>query len=445
MKILTINYPITDERVTNRGNLVGAEALFDFDVVIIQPLPISTLITRGTEPTPEGIKIAEYDYSRIKNLWGHRANEIEALLENNGILIVLLAPYECVYSHHYNGQGHAQKCENHWLDNYGWLPINTYPAGITTTGGGNKYQITNNSNPFTEYLKQGDVRWQTYINCPEDWNVFAESVKDKVIGATVNVENGKIVFLPSLQERNDEVLLSCIENSFETYSETPPPDWINEFILPKEKEGEQDIEKIQQQLEEIKEREKKAKDKLEEITKFKKLLYEQGKHQLEPIVRDAFRLFGFTVHDDYKPKTGSNIEIDTVIECNYGQAIVEIKGRGTKKEGEKGKCISLDDFSQLTNKIQDDLKITGKTKEGILVGNGFRLCTHPKNRRGEKIFTPHVKESAERQSITLINTVDLYGVVHGILGGEEIDKDKLQQKILGSKGICEFKEFIKEN
>ncbi|MBU4266541.1 MAG: hypothetical protein KKE96_04870 [Candidatus Altiarchaeota archaeon] len=85
MKILTINYPITDERVTNRGNLVSAEALFDFDVVIIQPPPIATLITRGTEPTPEGIKIAEYDYSCIKNLWERRANEIEALLENNGI------------------------------------------------------------------------------------------------------------------------------------------------------------------------------------------------------------------------------------------------------------------------------------------------------------------------------------------------------------------------
>ena len=437
MKILTINHHINEGRVTNRASFTNAETLFDFDVVIIQPPPFQSLTKHSPVKIPQGIRIDGHEYTCITTLWHKRSGELRTLLENNGILIVILAPFEKGYS------SQQKEC----LDNYGWLRKFQY-LPLITNGGGDGYQITNNSNPFVEYIRQGKLKWRAYLDFglkyPKEWGIFAEIVKGKVIGATINVENGKIVFLPTLQEKNDEVLLGCIEKSFETYSETPPPDWIKEFTLSKEKERRQDIKKVQQHLEEIKKQEKDAKEKLKEITKFKKLLYETGKYQLEPIVRDAFRLLGFTVHDEYKPEPKSNIEIDALIECTYGQAIVEIKGRGTNKRGNKGKLISLDDFSQLTNKMRDDLKITGKLKEGILVGNGLRLCTPPKDRTGAKIFAPHVKESAERQSITLINTVDLYELVHSILDGKKIDRNRLQQKMLGSKGIFKFNEFIEE-
>lgn len=440
MKILTINHPINDRRVTNRANFAEAETFFDFDVVIIQPPKLPKLLSLTN--TPEGIRIGEYEYNSIKNLWDKRLEEINAFLENNGILIVILSPFERVYSPHYNGRGFAQKCEDQWLDNYGWLPVHNWsrylrPSFFVINGEGDGYKITNESNPFTEYIKRGNVRWQAYIEYFDGLNVFAEIIKNKIIGATVNLKNGKIIFLPTLQEKNDELLLGCIENSFETYSETPSPDWISEFILPKEKEIESEIKEIQEQLETIKKQEDKVKGKLKEITKFKKLLYETGKYQLEPIVRDAFRLLGFTVHDDYKPEPTSNIEIDAMIECKYGKAILEIKGTE--------KSIDLADFAQLTNKTVDDLKITNEPKKGILVGNGFRTIKHPKDRREDIIFGRHVKESAERQSVTLINTVELYELVRSILDGDKIDKAKLQQKILESNGICEFNEFIKEN
>ncbi len=433
MKILTINHYINDKRVTNRTNFADAETFFDFDVIIIEPPELSSLIENEVSKTSEGPKIEEYDYNSIKNLWNKRKYEINTFLENNGILIVLLAQSQCVYSLYHTGQGFAQKCENHWLDNYGWLPVHF----SVNNGEGNGYKITNDSHPFTEYIKRGNVRWQAYLDYFDDLNVFAEIVKNKIIGATVNLKNGKIIFLPTLQEKNDELLLGCVENSFETYSETPSPDWISEFILPREKEVGQEIEKIQKESDKIKEQEEIVKGKLKEITKFKKLLYETGKYQLEPVVRDVFRLLGFTVYDDYKPEPTSNIEIDAMIECKYGKAILEIKGTE--------KSIVLDHFTQLTNKTVDDLKITNEHKKGILIGNGSRTSKHPKDRRGDIIFGQHVKESAERQSVTLINTVDLYELVCSILSNDEVNKAKLQQKILESNGVCEFKEFVKEN
>jgi len=64
MKILTINHHITDGRVMNRANFMDAEALFDFDVVIIQPPSIPSLLMDNCNftDTPKGIQ-----YNRINN------------------------------------------------------------------------------------------------------------------------------------------------------------------------------------------------------------------------------------------------------------------------------------------------------------------------------------------------------------------------------------------
>ena len=64
-------------------------------------------------------------------------------------------------------------------------------------------------------------------------------------------------------------------------------------------------------------------DKLE---RWKYLLYEKGKHQLEPVVCDALAMLGCNVEP--QPDKDS----DGTVKCDYGNALLEVVGsKGTIK------------------------------------------------------------------------------------------------------------------
>jgi hypothetical protein len=167
----------------------------------------------------------------------------------------------------------------------------------------------------------------------------------------------------------------------------------------------------------------------------RKLLYEKGKTQLEPTVRRALDDLGFGTKPG-ETITGTNYEIDGRTTNGLSPGIIEVKG--SKKQ------IALDEFSPFVIKILADYQATNIMSKGILIGNG--LCeTKPESRLGDKVFSPHVLDAAKRNSVALINSIELYWACCTLLEGHIVDKDALREALLDGNGYVDLSPFCGTN
>ncbi|MEJ2047419.1 MAG: hypothetical protein P8X92_05115, partial [Dehalococcoidia bacterium] len=164
-------------------------------------------------------------------------------------------------------------------------------------------------------------------------------------------------------------------------------------------------------------------DKLE---RWKYLLYEKGKHHLEPVVREALALLGCQVEPQ------ADKDADGLVACDYGKALLEVVG----SEG----TIKIEKLGQLTRNMSSFFEARKSKVKGILVANPF--CSEPLDNRPPKdtqkqLFGKELIEGAEQLSITILLSTDLYEAVCRILGSKlsKAEKDSLQERIFKGKGL----------
>jgi hypothetical protein len=141
--------------------------------------------------------------------------------------------------------------------------------------------------------------------------------------------------------------------------------------------------------------------------------------------------FGFKVTPSEVIK-GTNYEIDGRTTEGSEPGIIEVKG--------SRKQIALDEFSPFVVKILADQQASNVISKGIMVGNG--LCeTRPEERLVDVVFSPHVLEGSKRNSIALINSIELYWLCCTLLEGGTVDKAAVREAILNGNGYIDLKPF----
>jgi len=65
----------------------------------------------------------------------------------------------------------------------------------------------------------------------------------------------------------------------------------------------------------------------------------------------------------------------------------------------------------------------------------------PVNRLGEQVFSPHVLDAAKRHSVVLINSVELYWVICGVLSGRIDDYERIREAVLTTNGHVDLRRF----
>jgi hypothetical protein len=210
-----------------------------------------------------------------------------------------------------------------------------------------------------------------------------------------------------------------------TFEETMPPSWVSDYkvFLPNLSELEGETKKLHEKISELQERLNTVERQKTEQQKYLKLLYEQGKYQLEPVVRDTFSLFGFTV-TDAEPSDG-------LLESGEGVALLEV-------EGKDDKTINIDKCRQLLDNVVDDEKKTRQPKKGILVGNGLRL-KDPKERTEQ--FTQRAMESAIGNHFCLLTGETLFSLVCQVLQKPDDAelKTRIRKQLLATDGLFQLK------
>jgi hypothetical protein len=244
-------------------------------------------------------------------------------------------------------------------------------------------------------------------------------------------DEGHLILLPNLKRLDEALFLgACAEYRYKRQG-SAPPDWVKSVYLPGLSPIESEIAEIDKEISRLRNGRQQAQQCLENRSAYLKLLYEKGKTQLEPIVQRALNDLGFgaTPGDVIK---GTNYEIDGRTTAGSLPGIVEVKGSKNQ--------ITLDEFSPFVVKILADHQASNVICKGVLVGNG--LCkTMPEDRLGDAMFSPHVLDGAGRNSVALINSVELYWLCCTLLEGLTLDLAAVREAILGGNGYVDLKPF----
>ena len=402
-------------------------ALFDFDVVVVRPYSLLRRDSTGRSGNEFGVEWRVY--ATLKDEIQSKMADISRLLAQGGLLVVVLDTLEVLRCH----TGGYSMGTIYTLTNYDFLDPDFFKS--IQNGSGNRVDC-NPSDPFSKVIKASSVFWTAFIGNRlvhpfNDAAVFATNGNRAIVGASVEIGSGHVVFLPNFKQLDENSFFeACFEYRVRREG-TPPPNWVSSVYLPGKAIVERDIASVGSTIEGLEQERQQKLAALDTLLRYRKLLFEKGKTQLEPIVVRALNDLGFQASPS-ESIPGTNFEIDGRTKVGSAPGILEIKG--SKKQ------IGLDEFAPFTTKILSDFQATNVHSKGILVGNG--LCLEkPETRLGGRVFSPHVLEAAKRNSIALVNTVELYAVVCNALEGLIIDFSRVREQILTTNGYADLRGF----
>jgi len=351
LKILSINFPFRTAWVVHQPTLATQRALFDFDVVVIRPYLLLGVRAGG----PYEIE-RHSAFFQAKSEMTDKIDDISRLLKQGGLLVVILDLQQELTFH--TGRGsYVSGGTVYTTTNYDFLDDRF--SLCVRNGTGNNVDIFG-ADPFSIVIGKSDVEWTAFIVARPphpfaDSVYFARNGAKSYIGGRVQLGAGNVVFLPNFKNLDEERFLeACREYRYEREG-TPAPGWCKDVFLPGITKADEKIVGIDEKLREFEQSRREAIRERDDLLAYKKLLYEKGKTQLEPIVRRALDQIGFkTTPDETIPGTGFEIDGRTTIGSSPG--ILEIKG--SKKQ------IGLDEFSPFIPKILEDLKAKGYQSKG---------------------------------------------------------------------------------
>jgi len=442
LRVLSVGCYLAHDDIANH-NFKDAPAFFDFDVVVIDPECVSELWAGQTE-RQKGYDVIPWD-SRTGGGTSTEASmlirrgEMSRFLSSGRLLVCILRGPDFVYVRQYYDDTPDPKEEQRWLDRYSWLPLRTTGglASCLQGGVGTTIKLIDASSIFSPYFKA--FAEQLYFECylerkdmierapgVEHFHEIALTHGGTPAAFSFDCIGGHVVFLPPAKTQDRKklagVLLQCVLASLDTIEESSPPPWVSDYkaSLPNLSQLEEQVQELNAQLEAVtEERERTLQQKMER-GKYLKLLYEKGKFQLEPVVRDAFSLFEFEVS---QPAEG---EFDALLNAPEGSAIVEVEGKDDER-------IKIDKYRQLLNYVVDDAGETGTPKKGILVGNAFRF-KDPKERK--EWFTQSVIDAATGSHYCLLTTEVLFDLVCQVLDNPADElKQEIRKRIIATDGL----------
>lgn len=412
---------------SENGDFGSADVLQDYDAVVVGADSIDSLFRQYSIKYINKEKlILDPEHGQIllhRNL--RRRIEVDGLLEKGGIIVAFMNP---IIQYQYDDDD-----VTNYLTNYDWLfDRNEIENELNIRHGtGISFNNFDSKHSFYEYLKL-KPRWNAYADIEKaqssEWQILASAYSTHALSLVKRVNDGFIILIPSSYlTENGEILENCIANILSIDEPTPEPEWVTtmvvpgqEILFPKRSEISKTLEALQEENEQIS-------NDIQQLEKWKYLLYEKGKHRLETMVREAFSLIG--LNDSSSTKQIA----DGFFSCEYGDAILEVEG--TKES------IKIEKISQL---IKDRANYIEENKcsppKGILVGNPFcgeNIENRPPEGTNKSLFTKELVQTAEKQDVTVILSVDLYDIICRILNNEMTDEEKqsLRKQIFESTGF----------
>lgn len=433
MRVLIVGFPLPNPQFDNY-NVLASPSWFDYDAAVVEPESISTIIedvlnrreeylTRADEPVlnrptnPLAVGLGD--------LIKRRRAEAAALLANGGTIIVLARPQVV-----HEGVVGFPGC-----DRYAWLPAPagvSYDAPFMLRADGNEVEIVDRGHPLAAFVETYR-RWIAYrVRFDETQRgftaygeVFVRSRGGASIGVDLKVGDGHVVFLPAFSSiaygdqrfEMAQALLEAVRRRTGERAEAVGPSWAESFALPGSAEVEARERAIEQEVEQARARLDEVRAEREGLTKYRALLWQDGRYGLGTIVRDALHALGFELEGDTdRPGWIADGALRAFVEVDASTSPVDERV-----------------FHRLQKRLEDDLIATREPKRGLLVVNGRRL-TSPPERTDQASET--LKVAAETYRYGLLTTTLLFELVKAVLARPDdyVMRSVIRSRILNAVG-----------
>ena len=437
MRILSLGFPMPGPQVDNH-TFASAPAFFDYDALVVNPHALSQLIEEvvagsGEHSTRSGERVVNTATDpgtvSLADLLRDRQDQTAMLLAHDGLVVCFAYPNVV----------HQRVAGFSGCDRYFWLPAPPglqYREPMLRRGVGSEILPTEHDHPFGPFVHQfrGKLSYQAYFADTAPGfagaaRVIARSAGGAAIAVDLSLAQGHAVFLPppARHPSGDQryalsnALQEGIRQTLRLAATSNAPPWLHEYELPGRSDRVAGRDEAQRQATEAQEALAAGEEALEELDRYRRLLWQEGKYGLDEPVRSAFGLLGFRV-------IGQDIDAPAELWFEAGKrdrkvAILEVDASED--------AVGMDGHYRLRRRLEEAIA-QGKEKRGILIINGLRRLP-PAEREAQ--YQDALRVASESMRYCVATTEQLFHAVRAALESEEATVQAFRERLLTTEGI----------
>lgn len=436
-RFLSIGWELNHPGI-EQDDFFNAPSLASADVVFIDPETISDrwLHNIPTEKDGRHRTYTQHDgglgHILVKFMAKRRAEASDLLCKTGGIIVCRLCPrgepVEVI----------SQETVPTQVDRYSWLPSAslvdrqhqlTFPANSRFLARrGKDIVLENTGSPFEDYLRNFEDKvvyhavYQDLLTTPVDHfaTVLARNKVEDIVALEIPFGEGRFILLPSVEDASPSheaaALIEAVTNVIIRPAFFAEPDWLPAYPLSNEEELRDEWLRLSDRKEKLENKIDEISVQLEQTTRYKRILYTQGRFSLLPALADAFRALGFDVE---------KIKQHLILRSEEGDATCV-------SEASEQAAIGLIPYRQLLSLVDRARTEEEEAAKGILVVSGSRGLD-PKRRPTQ--FSPEVLRGCKSQGFCLLTTYELFKLVQKVLAKKDSsDRAELRRKLLECDG-----------
>ncbi len=221
-------------------------------------------------------------------------------------------------------------------------------------------------------------------------------------GPVKQKDSWPILVLPETDLVSTEEAISIVlQDIIGLAVETPPPSWIHDIEYPGERKLQAEIDRLEGEIDSLRERMSQVRLDLQTLRSYKRLLYEDG-DALADTVAEAFTKMGAIAHTSEIPGRE-----DRWIEFPGLEPIAALEVKGHTHGMSRADARQADDWSRdLMDRMDQQVK-------GILAGNPFR--NRPPDAR-DSPWPPNVVSYARNAKLGLVTTEQIFDALVKVEG-----------------------------
>lgn len=419
-KILSFDFFLDSEDVKNH-RLNDTISINDYDVILLNHENVSSLWNYAL--TRQDGRKALYSTSGsddLIRLFDQRSHEFTSFLKKGNIIISFLSPVQKILLEKIHSKEFA------YSDNYTMLPqiLRDIPNDFLEAET-KELTITSEKHPFVKYISdfKNNLKPNVIIDITDmdASSVFAKNQNEKIIALSIMIGAGMIVFLPPPTEYKTntflETIQQCAHSFFTAEHRTPTPEWTEKFFMQGEDKLRNQLTDINQQLNKL----QKSKDEmilqLQDISKWKELLFEKGNTLIQRVA-EALQLLGFKTeqhpHDDF----------GQYLYAASPEGKIVIQTHSTDET-----TVPFSSLERLSHATDSFFKQNNSYPDAMLLVNQ-ETTKRPELRNNP--FDDKIKIAAQRKQFILKTTHELYQLLQKALeNNDEKTKIELRKEFIG--------------
>ncbi|MBU1048387.1 hypothetical protein KKG90_00045 [Candidatus Bipolaricaulota bacterium] len=433
---LSIDWRLDHPAIQSEG-FFGRFSFSAYDVVLIDPLDISSRWIREVGVSPDGVRRidAQRDRGLSKTLvaWmSKRRAESEDLLKQAGGIIICRLRTRGETLEITSGSAPVEH-----LDRYSWLPsislIDRHHQLVFPSNGrfiprrGRDVVIEESSSPFSDYMQQFqdffvyDAVYQDLLSTPIDRfaKVLARNKVGDVLALEIPFDEGRLILVPPTEgvspSHEASVLHDAIHRMIDRPSFAASPDWLPGYPLPGEDELQDELVRLDERQTAIAEKLAELRTQWDQKTRHKRMLYTKGRFAFLPAVADGFRELGFDVEI---------VDGVLTLRSQEGDALVVAQAA----EGAK---VELPAYRHLLDCIDQAVTDGDGRMKGILVVSGSRELD-PKRRPTQ--FSEGVLRGCADQGYCILSSYHLFKLVQDALASKRKNHASVRRQLIECDG-----------